>query len=397
LNKNYKIWIIAGETSGDTYGADLARSLLNLIPQNISIAGMGGKAMKEAGVNILVDSTELGVVGFVEVFKHIFKFIRIFKYLVKKAEVTRPDAVILIDYPGFNIRLAKQLFKKNITAIWYISPQVWAWKKNRIKRLAANCKKMLVIFPFEVDVYAESGLPTEFVGHPLVDIVKRLIDPSIRRDPNKFLLLPGSRSSEIERILPIMLETAAILKAKHHELMFKISAARESIKNKINSILKKYIKEHPTCEAKFEIVTGQNIRLLQECGTGLSKSGTINVESAIAGLPEVVFYKLNPITFLIARIVIGKLFRGFFCMVNIIANKTVYEELLQSKATPEALAEAIEKILPGGPRRQEVISEIKYIAENLLTMGKKEASDNVAACVISTVNQVQEKNKEYCR
>lgn len=154
--KKYNIWIFAGETSGDRYGANLAESLNSIHPDKIKVSGMGGTAMKKAGIDILVDSTELGVVGIVEVFKHIGTFIKIFKGLVKRAEEEKPDAVILIDYPGFNLRFAKQMYKRNIPVIWYVSPQVWVWGKKRIPKLAKYCKKMLVIFPFEVDVFKKN-------------------------------------------------------------------------------------------------------------------------------------------------------------------------------------------------------------------------------------------------
>lgn len=379
------LWIFSGETSGDAYGAVLAKSLAKTYRGNVTISGMGGTAMKQAGVNILVDSTELGVVGLIEVFKNIFTFIKIFRFLVKKAEQERPDAIILIDYPGFNIRFAKQMYKRNIRVIWYVSPQVWAWKKNRIYKLAKYCTKMLVIFPFEVDVYKNTKLDVEFVGHPLVDIVNKKLDPSHRRDPDKLLIAPGSRHGEINRILRPMLETAVILKEKHPQLKFKISATRPSLEFRIREIINTF--EQNTGEKlNPEIECGQNLKLLQECGTGLLKSGTITVESAIVGLPSVILYKVNPLTFLIARIVIGKLFRGFFCMVNIIANKTVYEEFMQDKATPENLAGAVEKILPGGNRREFVLKEIDYLTKNLLTYGKNQASNNAAEAIKKVVS-----------
>ena len=386
MNANKNIWILSGETSGDAYGAALAKSILTAYSGNATISGMGGTAMKHSGINILVDSTELGVVGLFEVFKNIFTFIKIFRFLVKKAEQDRPDAIVLIDYPGFNIRFAKQMYKRKIKVVWYISPQVWAWKKNRIYKLAKYCAKMLVIFPFEVDVYKKTKLNVEFVGHPLVDIVKeRLGGPSHIGDPEKLLLAPGSRHAEINRILKPMLETAVILKEKHPQLKFKISATRPSLESRIREIINSF-ELNAGAKLNFEIECGQNLKLLQECGTGLLKSGTITVESAIVGLPSVVLYKVNPLTFLIGKIVIRKFFRGFFCMVNIIANKTIYEEFMQDKATPKNLAEAVEKILPGGARREFVLKEIDYLTNNLLTYGKNQASDNAAEAIKKVIN-----------
>ena len=243
IDNKKNIWIFAGETSGDLYGAELKKSLEKTYSGNVIVCGMGGKAMKDAGVNIIIDSTELGVVGLVEVFKNIFKFISIFRLLVKKAEIERPDAVILIDYPGFNLRFARQMHKRNIKVIWYISPQIWAWGKKRIYKLAEYCSKMLVIFPFEVDYYREkTNLDVEFVGHPLVDIIRKKIDPSIKRDPDKLLIIPGSRFSEIDRILVPFLETAMLLKKKHPNLKLKMSAARPTIEARIREISEQFMK-----------------------------------------------------------------------------------------------------------------------------------------------------------
>ena len=396
--KNYNIWIFAGETSGDRYGAKLAESLKKTHPyDDISIGGMGGVAMKEAGVDILVDSTELGVVGLVEILKHIGLFIRIFLKLLKKAKKDRPDAVILINYPGFNLMFARQMYKIGIPVIWYVSPHVWVWGKRRIPKLAKYCSKMLLIFPFEIDVFKHTKLDTEFVGHPLVDFVNEKLDSSITRNPDDFLLLPGSRSAEIERILWTMLETAVLLKNKHPNLNMKISAARPTIEKRIREIVAEFNSKNPN-SPDFDIIP-QSTKLLQECGTTLSKSGTVTVECAIVGLPAVIFYKLNPLTFFLVRCwkrccnaaeLRKKLFRDSIVMPNIIANKHVYEEFLQEEASPENLAKAVEKILPpNGTRRQEVLDEIKNIAENKLTYGKDDASINAANAVIRTLRAIE--------
>ena len=205
--KGKKVWILAGEESGDIYGAELARELHKLGP-DLRLQGMGGREMKAAGVEILIDSTELGVVGIVEVFRNLTTFIRIFRYLVHKANSEQPAMIVLIDYPGFNLRYAKKMHKLGVKFIYYISPQVWAWKASRIPTIASIVEKMLVIFPFERNIYRQVGLPTVFVGHPLVQIIRKRIDPHIKRDRNLVLLLPGSRLSEVDRLLKPMFETA---------------------------------------------------------------------------------------------------------------------------------------------------------------------------------------------
>lgn len=360
-----EIWIISGEASGDLYGSKIAQELKKQDP-SLKIRGMGGLNMRRAGVDIIVDSTELGVIGIVEVLENIFKFIKIFLFLVKEAKRVRPRGVVMVDYPGFNLRFAKKLWKLGIPVIWYISPQVWVWRKGNIKKLAKYCKKMLVIFPFEPEVYNGSGLDVEFVGHPLVEIVQERTDPAIERDPETILLLPGSRKKEIKYLLDPFLETASILKMRRPELSFVISAPRETILGMIREGIAAFHKKHPgMILPDFELNSGKTPFWQQRCTCGLAASGTVTVECAIAGLPLVVAYKLNKITFMLARLIIGKLFRGFFTMVNIILYKNVFHEFLQHQVVPETLADEIEMLLPGGSRREEVDQDMKNMTDAL--------------------------------
>lgn len=384
MNDTSKIWIVAGESSGDLYGAQLARDLRKQNPA-VQISGMGGVKMREAGVQLLVDSSELGVVGIVEVLGSIFKFIRILFFLLKKVEEERPAAVVLIDYPGFNIRLAKRLKQRGLPVIWYISPQVWVWRKSNIPRLAEYCTKMMVIFPFEVEVYQGSGLDVEFVGHPLVEIVQARRDASLTRDPGRILLLPGSRRSETKRLLWPMLEAASILKQRNSRLEFVISAPREKVADDIRRDLKEFQEKFPKMKLpEIPVVSGQTPQLLQTCIAGFAASGTVTVECAVAGLPLVVAYRLNPVTFLLARIIIRKLFRNAFTMPNIILNRTVFEEFLQFQVQPDVLADAMERILPGGSRRAQVEADMQEMTREI-SGGVQGAGENAARCVLSVV------------
>ena len=377
-----KIWIFSGEASGDAYGAQLAKSIRELEHQKgneIQIAGMGSEKMKAAGVDIIVDSSELGVMGVVEVLKIIFTIIKIFFLLKNKAIKERPDAVILIDYPGFNLRFAKEMHKHGIPVIWYVSPQIWSWHKSRIHKLAEYCEKMLVIFPFETEVYSKVELDTEFVGHPLVDIMQERHDSSIVRDPNTLVLLPGSRSMEICRLLQPMLETALEMKKRHPALKFVISAPREKTLKHCEDIYNKFKHSHPDAP-NMEITCGKTNYWQQKAGTGLAASGTVTVECAIAGLPLVVAYKLNWFTILLAAVFV-KLYRGFFTMVNVIVNKEVFEEFLQHRVNAKNLSDALERVLPHGKRRKEVESDMKKMIESL-SDGKVTALDHAAkSCV----------------
>lgn len=382
------IWLIAGETSGEMYGARLATELKDLAAKegrDLHISGMGGIKMRDAGVDILVDSSELDVIGILEVFKHIFTFIRIFKYLVNKAKTERPDAVVLIDYPGFNMMLAKALHKAGIPVIWYISPQVWAWKKYRIKQLEQYCRKMLVIFPFEVEVYQDTTLDTEFVGHPLLEMVEARRDPAIVRDPDTVVLLPGSRSVEINRLLKPMLETATQLKKRHPALKFVLTAPRENIAKRCQEIYNCFKQRNPDVP-DVTILTGETAKYQQLAGTGLAASGTVTVESAIAGLPLVVVYRINWISLLIAAPFI-KLFRGFFTMANVIADKMVFEEFLQHHVRKEELIPALERVLPGGERRSEVEQDMANIKKLLSPDNRTGVLKYTAGKIYETVNQ----------
>lgn len=379
------VWLISGEASGDLYGAQLAAHIRKLAPE-ARIAGMGGEKMKAAGVDILVDSTELGVIGIVEVLGMIFQFIRIMKFLVTEAKKQRPDVVIMIDYPGFNIRLAKRLEKANIKILWYISPQVWAWRKSNIPKLAKYCRKLICIFPFEVDVYKGSGLDVEFVGHPLLDIVEKRKDPAITREKDLFLLLPGSRRSETKRLLIPMLEAAALLHKKHPEMKFIISTPREKVLQDINNDIARYKSSHPDFALPLSIENGKTPYYLQKCCAGIAASGTVTVECAMAGLPLAVAYKLNPVTFKIMRFFIRRLFRDSFVMPNIILYKKVFEEFLQFQVTPEALAEAAEKILLGGKRREQVEKDMEEM-KKMLSCGSESAGRNAAKIALEIAKE----------
>ena len=383
MSKQFKkLWIFAGETSGDIYGAKLAEELKKLANAKgieLKLAGMGSKRMEAAGVELLVDSTELGVMGIFEVLKLIGTFVRIFFKLVRLAKKERPDAIVLIDYPGFNLRFAKVMAKLNIPVIWYVSPQIWVWAKYRKKTLERVCSKMLVIFPFETEVYDHEKLDVSFVGHPLLEIVQERTDMTLKRDENCFLLLPGSRAMEVGRLLEPMLDAVCELHKNHPELYFVIAASRAKMRAMCETIIADYRKKHSGLPP-IELSNESAAYYQQKAGTGIAASGTVTVESAISGLPLVVVYKLNWLTLIVARFLVT-LYRGYFTMVNIIANKTVFEEFLQWQVCNKNLIPAIEKILPGGSRRQEVEMQMKELIDMLSSHGRKPSHAAAEACM----------------
>lgn len=381
--KEHCLWLIAGESSGDLYGAGIAQSLWKTDP-SLRIAGMGGPRMREAGVDILVDSSELGVVGVVEVLGSLFKFIRILFSLARRARRERPDAVVLIDYPGFNIRFARLLWKAGIPVIWYISPQVWVWRKSNIPKYVRYCRKMIVIFPFEQDFWAHTGMDAEFAGHPLIDIVRQRTDPSLQRDPKRVLILPGSRKNEVTRLLIPFMDAAAVLKKRHPDWTFAVSAPREKTFRDLEKILDDHARKHPDSGwPQVELTCGKTAYWMQTASAAFAASGTVTVESAIAGLPLTVAYRLNPLTFLLARVLIRKLYRGFFTMVNIILDRCVFEEFLQYQVTPEALADSLEKIMPGGSRRESVLHDMDDL-RTALESGSGSAVERAAGIILKT-------------
>ena len=350
-----KIWIMAGEASGDLYGAELAKELFKARP-GLKIAGMGGAAMKEAGVEIIVDSTELGIVGIAEVFKKIPFFLGLLKRLSKKAKEERPDAVVLIDYPGFNLRFAERLHDSGIRVVYYISPQVWAWKKGRIPKIARNVDRMLCIFPFEPKVYDGTGLDVEFVGHPLLEILKPYREKTGKeRDDKLVLLLPGSRSTELKALVGALVDTATLLLEKDPSLHFAMPLPRERTKTVAQSLIDGMDVPKKTLDA-IEISVGNTRELMTRASCGIAASGTVTVEAAILGLPLVVTYKVNWLSYQIAKRLV-KL--PYITIANLVTGRGVYEELLQYDAVPQKLADALARILPGGERRGDVVSGIE--------------------------------------
>ena len=380
------VWIMSGESSGDLYGARIAQEVMKQCPGAV-VRGMGGHRMREAGVDLFVDSSELGVVGFIEVLEKIGTFIRIFFQCIELAKKERPDVVMVIDNPGFNIRLAKQLWKLGIPVVWFVSPQVWVWRKSNIPRIAKYCRKLVVIFPFEEEVWAGSGLETHFGGHPLIEIVRERTDPALKRDPNHVLILPGSRGSETSRLLEPFLKTVLILHKRHPELYFTISLPREKTYQDVLKGLDEFTRKHPEMQdVRIEVKCGDTPRAVQVCTAGLAASGTVTVECAIAGLPLVVAYRLNYITFIFAILIIRKLFRNAFTMVDIILNRKAFEEFLQFQVRPAVLAAAMERILPGGSRRAEVERDMAEL-RRLLAPGSENATANAARYLLSTIER----------
>lgn len=375
--KNKSIMIIAGEPSGDLHGGNLSRQLKVLNP-DVRLFGMGGERMEEAGVELVQEIARTGVVGFWEVFKDIGRYRRIFYDLVEVMKKRRPDAVVLIDYPGFNIRFARRAHLLGSKVIYYISPQVWAWGRRRIKKLKRFVDKMVVIFEFEKEVYRTSGLDVEFVGHPLIDT----LEPEARRGGERLRLelrgepviglLPGSRRSEVERLLPLLLKTAEIIQRRLNRAVFALALASPSLRPLAE-------KCRQASKVRVRLLEGQTRALLAASDLVIVASGTATLEAAVFGTPMIIVYKLNFFSWLLTRALIKIPYIG---LANVVYGEKIVPEYIQFRAWPARIARRAVDILNQSPVKERMIEQLSVVRERLGTPG---ASRRAALAVLSTI------------
>lgn len=334
--------MIAGEESGDLHASHLARSLRERHP-DLRLFGAGGRRMEEAGVRLEANLVEKAVVGFTEVLRNLPEFKRIFSELLKRCEEEKPDAVILIDYPGFNLRFAKAAKRLGIRVIYYISPQIWAWGGWRIPMIRKVVDQMIVVFPFEALFYKRHGIHAHSVGHPLLDLVREIPDTekeTLRKDlslpKNTTLigLLPGSREKEVSVLFPLMLQAARLIQKEMphtHFLVFQAPTLPKEL--------------YPTFKGDsfpVSFVKDADYRYRNLIDFSLVASGTATLENAILGKPMVILYKVSPLTYLIARRLIQIPYVG---LVNVVAGEKLVPECLQYEATPHRVAETALRFL----------------------------------------------------
>jgi lipid-A-disaccharide synthase len=366
------LFIIAGELSGDTHGSGLMQALRDLNPDT-QFSGLGGPKMKAVGGENITDWVETaGVVGLWEVLKMYGYFKQRFNETVSQILTTAPTAVILVDYPGFNLRVAKALREGGYTGklIYYISPQVWAWKKGRVKVMARVLDLMICIFPFEKPFYEASGLPTEFGGHPMVDRTAQLrrSDP---REPNLIGWFPGSRKNEVRRLLPVMLEASKIIRKQHPDTHFAISAANPTLAAEMTAMAQ----AAGLPEAASWIETGTAYDLMQRATAGAVASGTATLEAACFGLPYALVYHVNWLTYLVGKSVVRIKHLG---MVNILAKREVVKELIQHTLTPDSLAAEMLRLTGDLSARSALQTDL---AQVVTTLGEPGAYHRAASIV----------------
>ena len=365
-----KIMISAGEASGDVHAAALTKEILKIDP-TAQVYGMGGDGLRAAGGEVLFDIKDHGVMGLVEIILKLPSFFRLRSDFAKVMDQRRPDCLVTIDYPGFNMRLAKVARDKGIPVIAFIAPSAWAWRKGRAKKVAKLVNKVAAIFPFEYEVYKEAGADTEFMGDPLVDIVKPNLSPAEaaakagkHEGRPLVLLLPGSRLQEIQRLLPAMLEAAKLVLKANPEVEFTMPRAGTIPREMLEEEIKR-------AGVHVNIVEGDNYDVMSVADVALAASGTVTLEAALCRLPSVIVYKTAPLTAFIVRRLLNIADIG---LPNIVAGRHILPELLQEDATPENMAIAVLGLLEPEAHAQ----ALKDLDEVKIRLGEKGAVRRVA-------------------
>lgn len=367
-----RIMVIAGEASGDLHGAHLAHALVKYFPK-CNFYGVGGEYLRNEGVTLLSNSDELGVVGVSEVVKKLGIVISVFRRLSRFLKEQRPDLLILIDYPEFNLLLARVAHKNGIPIVYYISPQVWAWRSNRVKLIRRLITKMIVIFPFEQEFYKKHGVDVEWVGHPLVETVKSSLTKEEfcqqhALDPSHPIIgiLPGSRESEVQRLLPVMIAAVERIREQQPNVQFVLPLASSlQTSNLFNNTLPPYV----------QLVRQQTYEAVNAAELIITASGTATVEAALLETPMIITYIVAPLTYWLGKFFIKVPFIG---MVNLIAGKQVAPELIQTMATPERITQEVLTLLQNPEKLAAIKQELRMVREKL---GKPGAPDRAAAII----------------
>lgn len=371
--------IVAGEASADLHGSNLVRAIKRLDP-TIGFYGIGGKQMVEAGVKILIPASDMAVVGLTEVFFKLPKIAKANRTLKNLLKNSPPDLLVPIDYPGFNIHLAGHAKRYKVPVLYYISPQVWAWRTRRVKKIAKRVDRMAVILPFEERFYRERGVDVDYVGHPLLDSIPQHLDKDemtrkmgLENAYPVLGLLPGSRNEEIGNHLPIMIKAVEILSSQYPRLRGLLPIAPTIPTELVESFLKQ-------SSAEISISQSSIYHTLTACDLALVASGTATVETAILGVPMILVYRASTITFWVGKRVLKVPFIG---LVNLVAGEQVIPELIQDDLTPDRLAHEALEILEGGQKRENMIEKLGMVKERL---GRGGASERTAKIAIEMLN-----------
>jgi lipid-A-disaccharide synthase len=374
--KSMTIYFVAGEASADNHAAALMYSLREL-DADLYFIGRGGPQMRKiAGEQFKNWIDDAAVLGLWEVIRKYGYFREQFHETLNEIHESKPDAIVLIDYPGFNLRLARALRKQSPRQkiIYYISPQVWAWNRGRIKKMARLLDLMLCIFPFEADLYNKSGLRAVFVGHPMIERL-RARKIGTERERNLIGLFPGSRMREVRKIFPVMLESLPELQKQNCNMRFEVAAASEELAREIREMLDQRGQD----QQGIQIKVGETAALMQRAFAGIVASGTATLEAAYFRLPFVLIYKVAWPTYLAARLVVSVKYLG---MPNVLAGREVVPEFIQHRARPDAIVKAVRQLIEQANARDRMISEFDRIVGKL---GEGGASDQAARAIIEEI------------
>jgi lipid-A-disaccharide synthase len=377
--KGKKVLILAGEASGDIYGGSLVKAIRTVDP-SIVFTGIGGTRMKEAGVKLFRNAEQLAVVGLPGA-ERLFTILEAFRQVSTRLSRWRPDLLILIDYPEFNLLIAGKAKKLGLPVMYYVSPQIWAWRSGRINTIRRRVDKMVVILPFEERMYQQAGVKVSFVGHPLLDVIRVENEeglPSRGHDKSQVErmvgLLPGSRISEIARLLPVILDAAALLVDSIPTVHFIVPLASTISRDQINPYLEGR-------NLPLTVVEGDTYGVIRRCEMIIAASGTVTLEAAVLGTPLVVVYKVNPLTYWLGKRLIKV---KHVALANIIAGETVAPELIQHRATPERIASEAMRILGDASRLLGMKQRLQKVREKL---GDPGASDKAAAIALELMER----------
>jgi len=373
------IVVVTGEASGDAHAGRMIGELKQLRP-DIKVRGIGGDNMRAAGTEIMVDFSELAVMGIVEVLRRYRRIKNIFNQLLVDLKANKPDLLVLVDYPGFNLKLAKQAKKLGIPILYYISPKVWAWRAGRVKTIKQYVDKMAVLFPFEVPIYQDAGVPVTCVGHPLVDAVQNTlttkqakIKMGLKLNRRVIGLFPGSRRSEIDNLLPIMLNAAQVIQQKNPNVDVVLPLAPGIDEVYLNKIL-------ATSPVPVKVVSSNFYDLTAACDAIVAASGTVTLEIALLGVPHFIAYRVSPISYQILRRLVKIPYVG---LCNIVTGKPVILELLQDEVTVERLEKELTTLL-GEPTSK---AKADSIREQVLTaLGPSGGARNAAQTILDMLD-----------
>lgn len=361
-----KIAIVAGEASGDLHASEVVRELKRLDP-TLEAFGIGGDLLAAEGMKLLHHASEMGIVGLFNVLRHLPMFRRVFNELIERIAAERPDAVLLVDYPDFNLRVARRGKELGLRVVYYISPQLWAWRKGRVRDVEKYVDRMVVIFPFEEEFYRTHNVPVTYVGHPLVEQLGHLTRPARSTETLRLALLPGSRRGEVHSLLPPMLDAVELLSRERKVDAYVIQAPTIA-----RTLLEGIVAERRSSVRILPHDRGEGVAAAD---VSLSSSGTATLESAVLGTPVVVMYRLSRANYFLAR----KLVRlPHFSLVNIVAGKEVVPELIQDQVNGERIAAEVRKLVEPA-RYEQVCAELREVRNRLGTPG---AAGRVAAEIV---------------